>query len=297
MMFLLLFLISFNLNANCVDNVIDKLNKLTKAKKTIYKVDFTKIYNDHSYTMSPLNFFGIHNHFQGIFLDEHNFYITGGNKSKKSADFFIYHRKNKNLSHYKLNSKKKHWHAGSFQFLGGMFYIPIERLSDPLSSEIIVFNRSDKKSITFLYKDDNKTGAVDFLNINNERYIVLFDPKEISIFNFQTKRLLKKIKTNMFTGSAAKVINDCNQNTYFLNITNNGLLAPLLNNKNLVQIYKLDRKNLKLKELKSLEYSCEYCNFRGAANLIINEKNEISIISSSMYLDRNSKKLYIETFE
>jgi hypothetical protein len=60
----------------------------------------------------------------------------------------------------------------------------------------------------------NKTGAVDFLNTRH-KYLVLFDPKEISIYEFNDFNLIKRINIELFTGSGAKVLKDCHEQYIF----------------------------------------------------------------------------------
>lgn len=289
--FLILLLVQVAFASVCTPNTLKRLSKL-KLKKSL-SINFSNLLKDDEYTLSPLNFFGIHNHFQGIAFKKNKLFITGGNKSTKSADLFIHDLSRKTLNQIKLNKTNKHWHAGSFQLDGNFLFIPIEKLSDPLSSEILEFNTKDNTLRYLFSKKTNKTGALDFLNINDKKIIVLFDPEEISFYEYPDFKLLKSSNQSFFTGSGAKIIQDCDGSIYFINMTNDGVFPPLINNRNILNIYILKQNSLSLVKVKDIELTCNNCNFRGAVNLQVLD-NKLNIISSDMYLNWSTKTLNVD---
>ena len=292
MKLLIIILLTFQHALGCVNSLLTRLDNI-KHHKTL-KINFDNTLNDSSYTLSPLNFFGIHNHFQGVYIKDNKVFLTGADKNKKQADLFIYDIKEKNTLRKKLNSTKKHWHAGSFQSYKEQLVIPIERLSDPLTSKIIQYDVTNNKTVTLFEKSTNKTGALDFLNIEGKDYIVLFDPKEISIYTYPGFDLYKSFKPDFFTGSAAKVVQGCNGKTYFLNLTNDGIFPPILNN-NIIDVYEFDMSSLNLTKISTKKYTCKACNFRGAVNLLVEDK--FKIVSTSMYLELFEKVLFVDILQ
>lgn len=277
----------------CVNDFLSRLDSIQYHKSL--KVNFNKTISDSSYTLSPFNFFGIHNHFQGIYITDNKAYITGGDYKKKQADLFIYDINSNKVLRRKLNLNQKHWHAGSFQLFNGQLVIPIERLSDPLTSKIIRYDDLVGKSVTLFEKKTNKTGAIDFLKFEGKDYIVLFDPKEISIYSYPSFVLLKSFKPNFFKGSAAKIVQDCSGKTFFLNLTNDGMFPPILNKNNIIEVYEFDHNLLSLTKIFTKKYFCKTCNFRGAVNLLI--QDSLKIVSSPMYLDLFTKTLSIDILQ
>lgn len=240
--------------------------------------------------------FGIHNHFQGIAKKGDLILLTGGNKLKKEADLFSINLKSKIVQKNRINLSDELWHAGAFIIYKDDLIIPIERLSQPLTSKIIQFNLKTKKHSLLINKKTNKTGALDIFYLNNQKMLVLFDPREIGFYDFSSKKLISSHNMEFFKGSSAKVISDCNGKIFFLNFTNNGLFPPLLNKNNILELFEFTYNPFKLVHIKTYKYSCTYCNFRGAVNLQISEGGELSILSSSMYLN-SSKQLFINEFK
>lgn len=292
-LFLLLLSISV-FSQDCVENTIKKLESI-HYNRTL-EINFKPLFKSSKYTLSPTNYFGIHNHFQGVFLDDKKLFVTGGNKNNKSADLFVFNLKTKNLKTIKLNNTKKHWHAGAFQKFKNKLIIPIERLSYPLSSQIMSFDLESQNVISLYNKSSNKTGAIDFLNLDENQYIVFFDPLEISIYKFPSFELVQAKNISFFTGSSAKIIKDCNGKIYFLNLTNNGLFPPIFNNENIINLYEFSFENFSLNKVKDLVYQCKNCNFRGAVNLQ-NNNGKFSIVSSDMYLNMFNHFLYVDILE
>lgn len=288
-------LLSVPVYGKCISNISSTLHKLSQAKP-----NNINLYIDDSitYTLNPLNFFGIHNHFQGVYKTEKNIYISGGNKKNHLAEIFIFKKAEDKYSFTDKvivnNNDNKHWHAGSFQLYQDHLIVPVERLSDPLTSKIIKLRLKDNKIIDFLDIKYNKTGAIDYFNYKDKTYFVLFDPKEISIFT-KDLNLVKRISLELFTGSGAKVLTDCNENIYFANITNNGAFPPIINGKNVIELFSFDFNNFNVNYIDSFEFNCKNCNFRGAANIIQNEST-IEVLATSMYKSLISKELVLEYF-
>lgn len=279
----------------CINNIAETFKQLSKVKPKIIN-----LYIDDSkeYTLHPLNFFGIHNHFQGVYKTDNNIYISGGNKKDYLAEIFIFNGSDHKFSFKEKlivnNNDNKHWHAGSFQLYQDNLLIPVERLSDPLTSKIVKLRLDDKKINEFLNIDYNKTGAIDYFNYKGKTFFVLFDTKEISIYTEELS-LVKRIKLELFTGSGAKVLTDCKENIYFTNITNNGFFPPIINNKDVIELFSFDLNDYRVKYIDSYEFNCRNCNFRGAANIIKTEKT-LEVLATSMYKSLISKELFLEYF-
>ena len=284
---LLITFLSFSALA-CIKEPIKQLENLKPAEKI--KLNFSNLTKN--YTLSPFNYFGIHNHFQGIFKHKNMIYISGGNKSASQADLFIFKDK-KPLKKITLNRKAKHWHAGSFQMYDQKLIIPIERLNNPLTSQIISFDMGNQKIENLFLKKTNKTGAIDFLE---KDMIVLFDPKEISFYSFPDFNQVKSINKHFFTGSSAKIIHSCDKKIYFANITNDGVFPPIINGNNIVSLFLLDKKTYKLTKFKEIKFPHSNSNFRGAANMTLKD-GQINIIASEMYLDIADDTLDITIFK
>lgn len=288
-------LLSSPVYGKCISNISNTLHKLSQTQP-----NNINLYIDDSitYTLNPLNFFGIHNHFQGVYRTEKNIYISGGNKKDHLAEIFMFKKTKDKYSFIDKvivnNNDNKHWHAGSFQLYQDHLIIPVERLDEPLTSKIIKLRLTDKKIINFLDVDYNKTGAIDYFNYKDKTYFALFDPKEISIFT-EDLNLVKRIEIELFTGSGAKVLTDCNENIYFANITNNGAFPPIINGKNVIELYSFNLNNFNVNHIDKYEFNCKSCNFRGAAN-IIQTKNTIEVQATSMYKSLISKEIMLEYF-
>lgn len=276
--------------SSCVKDFPNKNYKIKNVDTKI--ISFEKEISDQRYTMNPLNLFGIHNHFQGVYIDKKATYLTGGNSKNNSAKLFIIDEAS-NVRSILLNDNKKYWHAGSFQKHDNNLIIPIETLTEPYSSQIVSFNLESEKVKVLYNKKTNKTGAIDIITYNNEEMIFLFDPVEISIYKYPEFQFIKSIKRHIFTGSSAKIIKNCKNEFFIVNITNNGLFPPIINNKNILEVYKLNMQTFKTKKLTNIEVKCIECNLRGAANIqILN--NDFFVSSSSMYLSLFNKSLHVE---
>jgi hypothetical protein len=282
--------------AKCIKDVPQALLKLSKSKP---KAEKLYINDSIDYTLNPLNFFGIHNHFQGVYKTSKKIFITGGNKKNHTAEVFIFEKDEDKFKYKKtltLNEDdSRHWHAGSFQMTDNELIIPIERLSDPLTSKIVRLDLKTNSLQDILSINYNKTGAIDLFTHKGIEYIVLFDPKEISLYKYNDLTLVKRINVEFFTGSGAKVLKDCNENIYFANITNNGLFPPIINYKNIIQLSSFSLESFSLEKPQIFEFKDNESNFRGAAN-IIKTDSSLEVIATSMYKSLISKEIIVEYF-
>jgi len=283
--------------SECIDNVEQQLSQLQSKKPILTKIVLNL--DSNKYTQSPLNFFGIHNHFQGIATKDDFLFISGGDKYSLSADLFVFENFQ---GHFKLidtiqvnKEDTTLWHAGALRIHKDQLYIPIERLSSPLNSKVLSYDLRTQKFSDYILIDYNKTGAIDIFDLDSEETMVLFDTKEISFINLLTKKTIKRIPVEIFEGSSAFVLNDCNHKIYIAILSNTGLLSPIINGKDIIKLYELDTHKLKTKFLKEFSYNCSQCNLRGASSIdIINGK--IRVISTPMYRPLFEDHFYLETF-
>lgn len=325
----LLFIFPFTLNASklskadlikwseytCLDNVEDAFKKLPiKGKK--FKLNSEKMFkNKKEYRNTLLNKLGLDNHFQGItyLKDKDVVVLSGGNVNTKSGMLLVTNPLNQKNARFNkridVKGENELWHAGSIARLQNLLIVPVERFKPTKKSEIQFFNidnPSVPQKMDFSVKiNDDKTGAVDAIIDKKSKKIKVFafDTKSFSIYESKTSKIeegfkfVKKMNSKVFNGANMKVVQQCDGKIYFAELTNDGIVPPFLNGKNIVNLYHFDEKADSTKRVLKKKFDCDkYCNFRGAAS-VVTEDNRLELIASKMYREKRKDLIKMSRFE
>lgn len=299
---------------SCLHDVVKSFKALPKKGKTSSFGVKNIFKNKYEYRNVLLNKLGLDNHFQGVtyFRDQDIAVISGGNANTKSGVLLV--SKGFSLDNPKINERinvqgeKDLWHAGAISRLDHYLLVPIERFVPTKKSEIQFFDfknmHSPKKTPFSIKIADDKTGAVDAVYNKKDKKISLFafDTKSYSIYESNSTKLedgftLKnKIKSKIFTGSNMRVLQQCDGELFFADITNDGLVPPFLNGKNVIKLYQFEPKKMSTKQIAKKKFDCDgHCNFRGAASLV-SEHNQLHIIATKMYREKKKDAIKFALF-
>lgn len=281
--------------------------------RTIYAKE--EMFPKSSYSMSWRNRFGIDNHFQGIYysFNQDAYLITGGNKKTKTGSIFL-SQKNQKTRRQELTKEfltpgaPTLWHAGGLGDYGHMMIVPVERLSDPLTSKIYFYDYTKitepKILDTTITVDHTKTGSVGvYYSREIDRLVLIaFDTGSITIYHANTPKvedgfkMVKIVDSKVFTGSNIKILQQCDGKLFFAEATNRGLLPPLINGKNEVKLFEINPKTYEDTLVLKRSFKCDKrCNFRGAVNIQVGN-NRIHLLSSKMYRTKGEPKIYLRHF-
>lgn len=296
----------------CVKNVESSLAKMSGVGVTKV-IDGGEVFNGREYSSHFLNLFGMHNHFQGVvYLQKHNAYVLSGGDGKTSRGslFVASHLKsNKYIASRRLTTpgSPELWHAGGIALVGSNLIVPVERLSGRKFSKIYFYKLNElgipelmPSSISINY---TKTGAVDVVFDKRLRkyFLVAFDTKSVSIFKSKSEifdgkfELLGEVKSELFRGSNIKLIQQCDGKYFVAEITNDGLLPPIINGSDIVSLYQLELPDFKVTKISEKTFECDdNCSFRGAVTLLPNNDG-LEVISTKIYRDQENK-IYLKHF-
>jgi hypothetical protein len=296
---------------SCLNDVVKSIQEIS-SEGTGFKVPIDDFFKKHEYKNTILNRFGLDNHFQGItFLPKKDLIvISGANVNNKSASlFFISNKKKPQIKlRYDISIEDDLWHAGGITYSDNILILPMERFKPSYLSKIHFLSLKDIDNITnaagSVTINDNKTGSSDLIfdPKMKKNLLFAFDTKEIRIFQSKKKSIedgfeqLRSIKTKIFKGSNMKSLQQCDGKIYLADLTNTGILPPLLNAKNKLTLYSYDHDSVSIHKVLEKNFECEsYCNFRGAASLVT-EDNSLTLISSKMFRESRDNIIKFKIF-
>jgi hypothetical protein len=209
---------------------------------------------------------------------------------------------------YDINIEDELWHAGGIALSEEILILPMERFKPNKYSRIHFLSFRDIHNVVAYSKShtisDNKTGASDLIFDPQlkKNLLFAFDTKEIKIFQSKTKQinkgfdLVQSIKSEIFSGSNMKVLQQCDGDIFVVNLTNTGLLPPIINSKNQLTLYRYLVGEKQFQEILQKDFECEKdCNFRGAASLI-SQENKLMLIASKMYRESRNGQIKFKIF-
>lgn len=296
---------------SCLDNVVKSIKQLpNKGEAFVLTTD--GFFSDHEYKNTFRNKLGIDNHFQGITYHPKNniIVLSGANKNNKSASLFIIEKTKKPTLklRYNIEIEDDLWHVGGIAFAEDILVLPMERFKPSKIASIHFLSFKDWKKVSPFIKSqkisDNKAGSADLLfdPIQKRNFLFAFDTKEIKLFQSTITSIdegfdfLSSIKTKIFAGSNMKTLQQCDGEIYLANLTNTGLLPPILNSENELTLYHFNLEKKSLDQILKKTFECgKDCNFRGAASLVT-EDNNLTLISSKMYRESKNNQIKFKIF-
>jgi hypothetical protein len=297
---------------SCLQDVVASVKGIS-TQGLEYKVPADSFFTKHEYKNTLFNCFGIDNHFQGItyFPEKELIVISGANIHNKSASlFFITNNKTTQIKlRYDIEVEDNLWHAGGITYSDNVLILPMERFKPSYFSKIHFLQVKDiehiVKAANSVVISDNKTGASDLIfdPLIKKNLLFAFDTNEIRIFQSKKKSIedgfdqLRSIKTKIFKGSNMKILQQCDGKIFLANLTNTGILPPILNAKNKMTLYSYDDKKSTIHKVLDKNFDCDnYCNFRGAASMT-SENNSLTLISSKMYRESQDNIIKFKIFK
>ena len=297
-------------NSTCLNNVQATISNLPSVGKSeVFETSniFTRKYE---YRNLLINKFGLDNHFQGIIYNKENdsYIVSGGNSNSKTGSLFISEGKTLN-NRLNLASTNGLWHAGGISRFDNYLLVPLEKFVPKKQSQIQFFEFTNgeyvpKKININIDIKSGKTGSVDAIYSPeaDQTYLFAFDTKSIAVYSLKGHKLegdfslYKKADSNVFTGSNMKVIQQCSGELYLADLTNDGILPPILNGRDVLKLYKFDLNKMTTEFVLKKKFHCDgYCNFRGAVSLS-SEDNKLKIIAAKMYRDSKKEIIKFKTF-
>jgi hypothetical protein len=272
------------------------------------------IFNGKEYTHAPKNGLGYNNHFQGIiyFESEDAYILSGGNENTEKGELFISSKHLKD--HQEFHSRvvlpgfPTLWHAGGMRSYQKIVLVPLERLKPPLQSKILFYDMENIFNPKLLKQEivinHSKTGAVDIVYLESLKkfLLVAFDTESVSLYRSKTDEFLsgfdfhKQIKTTIFRGANISLLQQCDGKIFLAETYNKGLIPPFLNGKNQLTLYSVNPDNFETNFILKKNFKCSgKCNFRGAANFII-QGGELELISTKMYRNGRKNQLFLRHF-
>lgn len=307
--------------AKCVKDVVDQWRNLKHHGKSNYIKNNDSVFRKNSYTMRIRNKLGVDNHFQGVqkLPGKNNFVVSGGDIRDKRADLFViidgkFHRRI-------LLDMWPYWHPGGIQIFENIVAVGVEEWKEEKVAKIYFYDFKDpehpKALKTWIDIPHTKSGAVLFSKLSDGRYIVgSHDQKNIEIYFSKTADIndgfpekadliveINKIKSEyahyLSSAQTVNLIQQCDDKLFLASFTNKGKLTPIRNAKDLGQLFSLNisGKTPVVKHVLEKHFSCKFnCNFAGATGVHINEKGELSVLSTHHFRRPVTKKFYVVEF-
>jgi len=308
-------------HAKCVKNVAFQWKNLNRNGKIFEIKNNDRVFRKHSYTMRIRNKLGVDNHFQGVqrIPGKNNYVVSGGDIRAKRADLFVIidgkfdRRINIDMWPY--------WHPGGIQAFKNILAISAEEWKKNKIAKIYFYDFSDPESPkplkTWIDIPHTKSGAVLFHKLSDGRYIVgSHDEETIDLYFSKTADIndgfpknpdmqitrddfVGGVRKDAFSTQTINLIQQCDDKLFITFFSNHGKLAPVINKKDLGQLFSLDLSGdtPKLKFISEKHFVCKRkCNFAGATGVSISKDGKLSVLSTHHFRTPTRKKFYVVEF-
>jgi hypothetical protein len=294
---------SVQANENCLPDVVSALKSLpTKGQKI--EIAIGDIITGRNYTQSPLNFFGVDNHFQGIKVFGNQYFaISGSDIHRKKADLYwgkIEGKKATLLKHDKVPGGPDLWHGGGMGLWQDVLYVPTEDYRKRRSN-IYLYDVSNpqnpKKLEHFITRNFLDAGAVDLNLIGSDQALFVFTPRTIEIYvslnkDHQYAPLPDyRLRHNIFKGSNVETLRQCDGKVFLLEFYNEGAFPPMVAGVDRIQLYSINLNQsdqiVSLVKMGRFEFACEsYCDFSASAGVRIHN-GKLELYGTNHFRDGN----------
>ncbi len=209
-----------NNSHSCVVDVFKSVENISKKKR--YDLAFS---TDHKveglyYTVNPLAYFGLHNHFQGLVRipDTRYMLLTGALRWESKPQIFVIEMKSRsqNDSFYSnltrgtfvdsipsvdrivkvidIPDGEGRWHAGSLSVLKNIVAVPLEKNNSNQTTKVLFYDFTEPLNPIKLDVEittNSKAGAVSLERLENGRFLLALNSHQLTSFYISNTSILE----------------------------------------------------------------------------------------------------------